>query len=200
MCKCGYENLPPAELEDCLGINDSGQGQTSLKHLIKLSLAEEPEDYRCDGCHKKGQVKVTHQLTKLPTILVIHVRRFAYSGQTKKTGKTENQIELSTVLKSGDLLPDEAKGKKVKAKGVEQKATYNLCSVVQHSGSLKKGHYVCFSKSPQDSWTKFDDTNVRSASPTEAMENNENECGDKFTPYVLFYAKVRPKSEEGGTT
>ncbi len=75
--------------------------------------------------------------------------------------------------------------------------SYTIQAVVHHSGSLDFGHYITDAKGPHNLWERIDDDSVTPStvekalnrSPSACEREDEDETGDPWTPYLLFYIK-----------
>lgn len=105
-------------------------------------------------------------LWKLPTILIIHLKRF-HNGMRKIT----SQVDIPLTLDMTKYC-----------KGYDQlKSHYELYAVGNHSGGLQGGHYYATCKTPfTEQWFVYND-NVVSSIPSESV----------ITPnaYCLFYER-----------
>ncbi|OHT08214.1 Ubiquitin carboxyl-terminal hydrolase family protein [Tritrichomonas foetus] len=151
-----------------LSVKDLHNLNESLSKFYETDYLSGDNQYTLDDnskCDAEHQTKAIEN----PTILCLHLRRFEYvDGAIMKIySRFEYEEEL------------EFNGEK-----------YELMSVVSHYGSVYGGHYNAFVKI-DNVWTNFDDETVRHCEPYEALEDNfGDECRNKFTAYVLFYAKV----------
>ena len=71
----------------------------------------------------------------------------------------------------------------------DERVLYHLKSVVQHQGSLVRGHYIGYGLGPRGSWSQMNDLQSRRSNFKEASSNND---GNGFTPYLLFYQRQEP--------
>ncbi|KAA0158770.1 hypothetical protein FNF28_06103 [Cafeteria roenbergensis] len=148
-------------------------GACSLDECVAAFTA--PEDlakqgYRCPGCKAEACVKTT-QVWRGPAVLVVVVKRFAYSAFRR--AKISVSVELPQAL---DLRPFCAKG----APALRGRTDYSLWGVVNHSGSLHGGHYTADCRNADTGqWFCFNDSRVStSRRPTGGA-----------SPYLLFYVR-----------
>ena len=132
-----------------------------------------PSQANCDKC-KNDQSQISVFLTSLPEILILHISRFTkrWYGQ----GKVFQFISFpgQEDVDFGHFVPPDINcGPTV----------YKLVAIVAHSGTMNKGHYVCYSKI-HDQWILFDDNKVSKVSQEEVFQSQA---------YLLFY--VRKKNE-----
>lgn len=144
----------PVKLEDCFEL---------------FSVPEKLEKvnaWYCSNC--KAHVLATKKLEifKVPSILIIHIKRFKVYGNSKE--KLYNPVEFP--LTELDVRKWVIGGNDVKL--------YDLYAVCNHFGNLSGGHYTarCYSKL-NSRWFDFKDSQV-------VMSTDENNAS---SAYVLFY-------------
>lgn len=130
--------------------------------------------YECDGCAGKHDAIKNLSLFYTPPRLIIQLKRFVNSKRgTKKID------ELVKFPITGLNL------KNCVNKYNTSDHIYDLYGVINHSGGLKGGHYVAYTKNPiNDEWYLFDDSNV--------LHIDKNKIENKIITsdaYVLFYKK-----------
>lgn len=176
----GYEqrDLSKASLFDC------------LDELTKMESLDEGNQWSCPKCNKSTQAKVFLRLKSLPEVLIIHLKRFSHAGQNleKFTGTVE--IPLKD-LELNKYIADQ--------KGIYSQAKYELFGVVNHQGSLSRGHYTSLTKlkkkansstpsssqssqSSDEEWVLFDDTSVKRGVDIQDFLKEQ--------PYILFYRRT----------
>ena len=145
-----------------------------IKYPVKAELSECFEEFLkeetlevcgdgwcCDNCKQRstGEIKKKFDFWRLPTYLIVHLKRFAvddaagggfgYYGFGYRSHKIETEIDFPVdelILKSG------FKGDRV----------YELQAVSLHGGSLYSGHYTALvRRADSDDWFKADDSFVR---------------------------------------
>lgn len=82
-----------------------GQRQRVFKveDLLKRFFAAENRDLHCDSCRIKGaQTTVTAQISLLPHVLVLHLKRFKYNSASNSFQKVSNKVLFQKHL---DLRP-----------------------------------------------------------------------------------------------
>jgi ubiquitin C-terminal hydrolase len=67
--------------------------ETSLDKCIVNFLREDTLDakdqYNCEKCHQPSKAKIKTELSKLPNILVFHLKRFSFPSMKKIKGKVK---------------------------------------------------------------------------------------------------------------
>jgi ubiquitin carboxyl-terminal hydrolase 7 len=106
---------------------------------------------------------------KLPSILMLHLKRFVYTGfgSTKVTQDFEFPKEMT--LKEGD-----------------QDYTFHLSTILVHLGSTtNSGHYIAHIQ-VHDKWYEFNDEDVSEINEKRAIDGN---FGGTSCAYMLIYVK-----------
>ncbi len=77
--------------------------ESTLDRCIQNFLREDTieckdgrDQYRCEKCQKMSRAKIKTELSKLPNILVFHLKRFEFPSMKKITGRVKfsSYIEL----------------------------------------------------------------------------------------------------------
>ncbi|XP_077997555.1 ubiquitin carboxyl-terminal hydrolase 37-like [Glandiceps talaboti] len=69
----------------------------SIQDAIDQFFRDEKIEYECNECHSK-QSTVTHKFTKLPRILVLHLKRYSYNISALKNTKLGESIDIPKYL------------------------------------------------------------------------------------------------------
>jgi ubiquitin C-terminal hydrolase len=105
---------------------------------------------------------MTHQLSKYPKMLILHLKRFSIIGNSYI--KRQDLITLANELEFGNAL-------------------YQLTGIVSHLGSNQKnGHYV-YDRKHRDNWTCYNDAIV-------TPNLTDRSIARKDCAYILMYLKV----------
>jgi ubiquitin C-terminal hydrolase len=109
----------------------------------------------------------------LPDVMILDIKRFEYSPETRLYVK--NQTAIRIPVESVDF------SKYVEGYNKES-YVYDLFGICNHHGDENFGHYTSTVKTASSKWYNFNDTNVKEVSipKTEIVGN---------TPYCLFYRK-----------
>jgi ubiquitin C-terminal hydrolase len=92
--------------------------------MLKKHLVGEPGDYRCGKCNKRGFCTQHTLLSKMPKILIFHLRRFN-AGSEKVKNSIDFPVNLDIVENTEHLL------------------RYELYGIVSHIGEgLDEGHFI----------------------------------------------------------
>ncbi|XP_062206099.1 ubiquitin carboxyl-terminal hydrolase 19-like [Phragmites australis] len=160
-CSDKYEPFLDLSLE----VNMVDTLMDAFQSFTKVELIE---DFMCDGCQSRVNMEKHLKVEQAPEVLVIHLKRFINSGVDiyKIWNKVECPLEL-------DINPFVSPSDDTSQK-------YDLYGVVEHLGQYGKGHYVCYIRSSEADWYKFNDDKVSRFSEDDVLNGNA---------YILFYAK-----------
>nr|QBK88612.1 MAG: ubiquitin carboxyl-terminal hydrolase [Mimivirus LCMiAC01] len=153
-------------LEDC------------LKNFSYGEILQNDEQYSCSACKKKVNATKTIFIWEPPEICIIAFKRF------KNDGNMQWKIMEKVIFPINGLeLTDNYSD----IHQPEEKCIYDLCGVINHTGSLNFGHYTAYCKNPLNKlWYEFDDDDIFHV-PKHKLEN---EIVTK-NAYVLFYERRR---------
>ncbi|XP_077284593.1 ubiquitin specific protease 20/33 isoform X2 [Arctopsyche grandis] len=131
--------------------------------------------YSCEKCNKlRNGVKFSKVLS-LPEILCVHLKRFRHELMSS----TKIGAKVSFPLNGLDMRPYMHKD------CTSTVSTYELVSIICHTGTAGAGHYTCVARNRQAArWFEFDDQYVTGLTPEQVAA-----CEG----YVLFYKKVNPR-------
>lgn len=154
------EKVKPLNIQDC------------LEHFRLTERLEKNNEWYCKDCKKHQLAFKKLELFYTPKILILHLKRFEYSGSRYRTYAEKINYNIDFPLDDLDLRshiigPASAK------------ANYELYAVSQHYGSTGGGHYTAVGKK-NEKWYDFNDSSV---SPT--SENNVVSP----SAYLLFYRR-----------
>ena len=139
--------------------------KVTIDDCFKLfTRKEELKDILCENCKKKTTFTKSLEIERIPKYLVLVLKRFKY------TLMYMNKIDCLINFPTEHLnLKDYTAQKKNTIK-------YDLYGVINHGGTLTRGHYYCIIRQ-KNLWMKFDDSYV--------YEND----GNVETPnaYILIY-------------
>lgn len=156
-----------------------------LRVLFSIDHLRGDDMYSCDKC-KKLQDGIKHSsITRLPNILIIHLKRFRHEGNYNSKLRTNITFPLYD-LDMEQFVRSE--------KGEEESNLsncYDLSGLISHRGqNIEYGHYVAYCRNGYDgNWYEFDDAQVTRVSPQEVASQE---------PYVLFYERRNSFCENHG--
>jgi len=148
-----------------------------LKHYTEEEFLEESDCWNCPRCKRYRRAKKQLTIWKLPDILLIHYKRFFFSGPWRD--KLDHEITFPfRGLEMSGFVPNQ---RFVNPSAQNNSTSYNLFAFVNHFGGLNGGHYTAICKNPyRKAWYKFDDNYV--------TELKESEIQVK-PAYILFYVR-----------
>ena len=120
----------------------------ALTNLLENCYKECSIDCNCPKSNKGGKCVHKIFIQRLPPILILHLNRFEYSISARKK---QNYVDVPLrQLSLGEHALSSA-----------NLASYNLCAVSNHHGTMNGGHYTSYCKPPQgDLWYQSDDKAV----------------------------------------
>jgi len=116
-------------------------------------------------------------LETLPTVLILHLKRFNVDPETLNPFKISKSIEFSPEL---EIRPTWVTDRRLSQR------RYKLFSVISHWGkSTQGGHYTCDTyHSVNRHWLRFDDDKITKISLKDVLVYNSRDA------YLLFYQQV----------
>eukprot|EP00826_Nyctotherus_ovalis_P064575 TRINITY_DN9475_c0_g3_i1.p1 TRINITY_DN9475_c0_g3~~TRINITY_DN9475_c0_g3_i1.p1 ORF type:complete len:220 (-),score=59.34 TRINITY_DN9475_c0_g3_i1:76-690(-) len=123
----------------------------------------------CKNCKQDVRAKKRMEITRIPPILILHLKRFkTLLDSAERIGTFVSfplkGLDLEKYVKNSDIKP-----------------SYNLCAVSNHFGSIASGHYTAFAwNKVRRGWYNFDDTNVTRMTESKVCTS---------AAYVLFYVR-----------
>ncbi|XVE96263.1 hypothetical protein REPUB_Repub02eG0205800 [Reevesia pubescens] len=151
------------------------QESISLHKCLEGFLQEEPlgpdDMWYCPRCKKPQQANKKLDLWRLPEILVIHLKRFAYSQYLK------NKLETYVDFPIHDLNLSNY----ISHVASQSSNCYQLYAISNHYGGMGGGHYTAFVDHGHGRWYEFDDERVFPVS---------EDIIKTSAAYVLFYRRV----------
>mmetsp|Transcript_29428 Transcript_29428/g.43810 ORF Transcript_29428/g.43810 Transcript_29428/m.43810 type:complete len:835 (-) Transcript_29428:123-2627(-) len=165
-----------------LSLDINRESITSLPEALRAFTATETLDednmVNCDRCGVKRVVTKGLRLATAPTVLVCHLKRFAYDmyGRTIRLAK---HVEFPLRLGIGDFMSRANRS---------TPPPYELVGVLVHTGrSCDSGHYLSFVKSGQF-WYKCNDAIVTKVSVETVLEQRA---------YILMYEVAGMREKHG---
>ncbi|PIN17945.1 Ubiquitin-specific protease [Handroanthus impetiginosus] len=163
------QNLNPS-----CGEYDSDKGEFAASNLSSAKCESElskEEEVKSENLKVKRDATKSMLINKAPSILTIHLKRFSQDARGRLSKLNGHVIFRETI----DLKPCTDR----------DVFTYRLVGVVEHSGTMRGGHYVAYvrgTKNGGDSvWYHVSDAHVREASLEEVL---------RCEAYILFYEET----------
>ncbi len=60
-----------------------------VANYLKEDMLDSKDKYKCEKCNQESKAKIKTELSKLPNILVFHLKRFAFPSMKKIKGKAK---------------------------------------------------------------------------------------------------------------
>lgn len=60
-----------------------------IQNYLREDTLESSDLYKCDKCNQSSKAKIKTELSKLPNILVFHLKRFTFPSMKKIKGKAK---------------------------------------------------------------------------------------------------------------
>ncbi|KAH8359256.1 hypothetical protein KR093_005342 [Drosophila rubida] len=135
--------------------------------------------WNCPKCNTKRDAIKKLDISKLPPVLVVHLKRF-YADPSNNGAYVKKQNYVQFPLENLDMKPYIAR---VESRASTPKS-YRLYAVSNHYGTMEGGHYTAFCKSTYyDRWFKFDDQVVSPLDSSNVVSS---------AAYILFYTWLPP--------
>ncbi|XP_019750226.1 ubiquitin carboxyl-terminal hydrolase 16 isoform X2 [Hippocampus comes] len=181
--------------------------ESCLFHFTEEEILSENNSLLCVCCTKRqankdksaGSKKNVYTeaskqmlISSPPPVLTLHLKRFQQNGYG--ICKVNRHVPFPLIL---DLAPFCALKSKNVVEG-ERQILYSLYGIVEHSGTMRSGHYTAFVKvrpkssklsssrlegePPQGSWFHISDTSVQPVSESRVQSSQA---------YLLFYERIR---------
>eukprot|EP00268_Persea_americana_P040468 TRINITY_DN40204_c0_g1_i2.p1 TRINITY_DN40204_c0_g1~~TRINITY_DN40204_c0_g1_i2.p1 ORF type:complete len:1010 (-),score=211.69 TRINITY_DN40204_c0_g1_i2:505-3534(-) len=181
-----YSENSHCDFKDRDILSKVGQGQRSVSHssVGGNELADsESEDIDSESTKVKRNATKRILISKAPSILTIHLKRFSQDAR----GRLSKLSGLVSFRDTLDLCPYMGP-----RSGEMEKCMYRLVGVVEHSGTMRGGHYVAYFKGAMSrgkiekeggssTWYYASDAHVHEVSLTEVLQSEA---------YILFYEKM----------
>ncbi|KAL4251575.1 hypothetical protein ABKN59_006688 [Abortiporus biennis] len=166
--------------------------KVSLQHcldaFVKEEVMEKSDAWNCPNCKALRKATKHLSISRLPPVLLIHLKRFSVKGPF--TDKIETCVDFP--LRGLDLtnympppLPPGAGGVPSVSRDDPRAQVppyrYDLYGVTNHYGSLSSGHYTAFISS-RGGWLYCDDSKISPADPKDVVGK---------AAYILFYKRTK---------
>ncbi|XP_018421218.1 PREDICTED: ubiquitin carboxyl-terminal hydrolase 35 [Nanorana parkeri] len=215
----GIRNLSTANSFETADIRKCSLTLSDLiNHFLCPEMLTADNKYRCETCLSLQDAEKIVELSTGPQYLILTLLRFSFDLKAMKRRKILDNVSIPMILKLPIHVPSSPRpgnaclerGSSYASVKVHQSATYDLCTVIVHSGlSSESGHYYCYSRECMDTeshkapnadmkrfppdkhldmeiqWYLFNDTRVTFSS-FESVSNITS-FFPKDTAYVLFY-------------
>lgn len=138
----------------------------------------------CPKCNRSRKSSKELSISRLPNILIIHLKRFETKGVWRD--KLNNFVDFP--IRNLDLtqytpcpLPAKQMGGVEPDPSQQPPFLYDLYGVCNHFGSMNGGHYTAFVRNGNgNQWQVFDDSRVTTCNEMSVVSRNA---------YVLFFVR-----------
>jgi ubiquitin C-terminal hydrolase len=135
------------------GGDKEGSAVPTLYDCLKENFAsEEIPDYSCEVCKSKQSATKQERISKLPTILILTLKRFTNHGN-KIRGKISWDLESTR-------FTDWTAFQRCPFSESKRYSEFRTFAVIEHQGSAQGGHYHMFARGSNESWNNYDDCSV----------------------------------------
>ncbi|KAI8976274.1 hypothetical protein BDB01DRAFT_727849 [Pilobolus umbonatus] len=141
-----------------------------LDYFVKEEVLEKEDAWFCPQCKKKRRATKQLTLSRLPDILLVHLKRFSLVGQSR------NKIDcmVKCPIKSLDLsgyIPSTMLTPHQQVSTLDRPSyNYDLYAVSNHYGSLSDGHYTAYIRNiHKEQWYHFDDSQFTPCEESKVM-------------------------------
>ena len=145
-------------LDLAITVQDSANLSNSLNSsFIKREKLDGNNKYRCEKCNNQYcEAEKYCQLKILPPILTLSLLRFTYDLNTFQRIKETSRFEFPFEIDLKEYMEDT-----FRSKISDDSSTYELFSIIIHSGSAYGGHYHCYIRDFDKigKWTLADEIN-----------------------------------------
>jgi ubiquitin carboxyl-terminal hydrolase 8 len=135
-----------------------------LHEFTKEEVLDGDDAWHCPNCKAPRRATKRLTITRLPPILIIHLKRFTNQGRWRDKLNTPIRFPL-TDLNLTEYVPPPLPPEEMDKHDVQPTAEttspfiYDLYGIANHYGTLHGGHYTAFVKNPYKGvWNSFDDS------------------------------------------
>ncbi|RNA23257.1 ubiquitin carboxyl-terminal hydrolase 31-like [Brachionus plicatilis] len=175
--------------------------ETCFDMFTQCEELSDDNSWTCTKCKKQTNAYKKLNISSLPPILIIHLKRFFYQSRTSNSKLTTpvwfpvSKLDMSKYVIAEELNDTYLSN----TSSTDSQYIYDLYAVCNHKGrDMANGHYTAYCKNSFDlKWYCFDDANCipmsdlnpQLTSPFWKIYNNgsENICTENA--YILFYKK-----------
>ncbi|KAI8975785.1 hypothetical protein BDF20DRAFT_914642 [Mycotypha africana] len=153
-----------------------------LDYFVKEEILDQDDAWNCPRCKTRRRASKALTLSKLPDVLLIHLKRFSFDGPFKDKLETYVNsamvgLDLSRYVPEWMFPPSQTPD--------PSSFKYDLYAVSNHYGSLTGGHYTaCVRNAYKNEWHNFDDTRFSICDPSKVLSK---------AAYNLFYVRSTVK-------
>lgn len=148
---------------------------TSLDDFVE---SENVEGYKCENCKSKDTCMKKTTIWKAPEILVIQLKRFVYD-QNGELNALKDRVSFPLDNLSVEYFMHQESN--------ENRNSYKLYGIVNHTGSLDSGHYISYIYNEGlKRWLEYNDRDINVVDDQELRLYAQGSA----EPYLLLYKRV----------
>lgn len=152
--------------------------QDCLNEFTKEEVLDGDDAWHCPDCKKPRRATKKLTITRLPIILIIHLKRFTNNGPWRDKLNTPISFPLVrlelTKYVPPPLPPSAAGPVALGSPNTTPPFIYDLYGTVNHYGTLHGGHYTSFVKNPYEGeWSCFDDSKAAKMDASQVVVSPE---------------------------
>ncbi len=188
-----------------------------MDSFVQPEILDDNNKYFCSNCHRPCKAHKGLKFVSFPYIISLQLKRFDFDYKTMSRFKLSNKVTFPEILNVSKYLSENEpkeeaacgeKSTQIDVDEIKQESnseesgdlnTYELFSIMIHSGSATGGHYYAYIKCfDTGQWINFNDERVSKLE----REDIKKAFGTSFstysstTAYMLLYRQINPKRNE----
>uniref|UniRef100_A0A1Q3F6S7 Ubiquitin carboxyl-terminal hydrolase n=1 Tax=Culex tarsalis TaxID=7177 RepID=A0A1Q3F6S7_CULTA len=185
--RCGKESATYESFSNLSLELPQNANRCHLNNCLEMYFnGENIRGWSCPQCKSNQEAIKKLAISRLPSILVIHFKRFYADPEAVATVYKKKQNYVKFPLQDLDMTTHIAPSELSRNKQLRARR-YHLFGVSNHYGSMESGHYTAFCKNTvHQKWYKFDDHTVSSLDTSDVCSS---------AGYILFYSSL-PETPE----
>ena len=139
--------------------------RVTLKQCVDAFVAEEilegDDAWHCPRCNKPRRATKRLTISKLPPILIVHLKRFLFKGPWRDKLNSTVDLPLRDLDFTRYIPPAIVERQRQRDKATRVVYSYDLYAISNHYGGLNGGHYTANVRNGYKGvWNVFDDSRV----------------------------------------
>ncbi|GBG23911.1 Ubiquitin carboxyl-terminal hydrolase 47 [Hondaea fermentalgiana] len=103
--RCSHRRARREDFQDLsLVVQDADSVPAALKDFVQVERLEGDNQYFCEHCDMKTDAVKGHRLVKLPSTLVLHLKRFEFDWETGRRSKIDDSLDIPLRIDVAPLL------------------------------------------------------------------------------------------------
>jgi ubiquitin C-terminal hydrolase len=162
-----------------LNVNELISLEESFRQYFTPELLDKENMYKPSDELGPQRAEKGLTITKFPTILQLHLKRFDFDPWTMRRKKINSKFTFPEKLDLSQYC-------ETKDDGSAASVSYSLFSVLAHAGGATGGHYFSFLNTSLG-WVKFDDERVTHSNLDEVFDAGYGQGTRSTSAYMLVY-------------